>query len=171
MTPLKRRGPWHYEEEYGTLDYTGALVLDIGADYGTTAEFFLERGARHVVALERDPEWRQRLRSWARNKPVTVEPEPLTAANAEALFETHAPDIVKVDCEGCEAILLDLPDDVLAGPRAWVMETHTRELFESFRHRFRALGYRFEVVQEWGDTPGKNGKLCKVVTATREDGP
>lgn len=163
---LKPDKAWHIPQEYGSLDYRGALVLDIGAEYGCTAEFFLERGARQVIACEKNPDWRARLEEWAEGKPVTVHGE-ITAANLPDIFSGCAPDTVKVDCEGCESLLLDMPDHLLRGPKAWIMETHTLDLYRAFTKLFGRLGYTVEMVRDFGDTPNKAGQVCKVFKATR----
>lgn len=163
---LPREKAWHHEAEYGGLDYRGALVLDIGADYGTTAEFFLDRGASRVLAVEASPEWRDRLVAWAHGKPVTVLPGALGPDTAHQIME-HRPDVVKCDCEGAEASLLDLPDDLLCAPSAWVMETHTAELYLAFSERLGGLGYDVTVVKDHGPEPNRSGKLCKVIQAVK----
>jgi predicted methyltransferase len=35
-------------------DFKGKVVLDLGADYGSTAFYFLQKGAREVIAVEGD---------------------------------------------------------------------------------------------------------------------
>ena len=155
-----------YVEMYGGLDYKGAVVLDIGADHGSTAAFFLGRGAAHVFASEINPHMRERLALWAKEKPVTVV-EALSQGNAAAMLAVVVPDVVKVDCEGCEWILQTLPDEVLALPRGWVMETHTDAGYSSFIALFDRLGYRVTTVCDWGPVPNKSGKTCRVIQATK----
>jgi hypothetical protein len=156
---------WHIEREYGSLDYKCAVVLDIGAEYGCTAEFFLSRGASRVIACEANPDWRLKLREWAEGKPVEVR-GPLNALNADELLGMR-PDIVKVDCEGCEKHLLDVPDELFGQPKAWVIETHTRSLYDVFSARLKRLGYTVRMICDFGDSPNKAGQVCKVFTATR----
>jgi len=156
----------NYTKMYGALDYTDATVLDIGADHGTTAEYFLARGARFVAACERNPQQFNRLRALAEGRPMAAYGA-FDADIAPDLFEFYQPDIVKVDCEGCEAVLLTLPDELLRGPRAWVLETHSWQLYEDLTALFKRLGYRITMVCDWGDTPNRSGKLCKVWQAER----
>lgn len=153
-----------FRKEYDVFDYTDALVLDIGADYGCTPAFFLEKGARHVVACEKNPEWLPLLREWAQGKPVRVLGE-VTPENVADLLDGGF-DFVKVDCEGCESLLLTLPDDILSGPKGWVIETHTRELFEAFAARFDRLKYRVTCTIDFGEVQGSS-KHCKILKAER----
>src|SRR4030042_374590 len=43
-----------YNHHWGFADFKGKSVLDLGADYGSTAWFFIEKGAKLVVAVEGD---------------------------------------------------------------------------------------------------------------------
>ena len=163
---LKPQRARHFEREYGSVDYKGAVVLDIGADYGCSPEFFLSRGAKHVIASEVNQEWRRDLIAWAQGRPVTVI-DGLDTSNARDVFEQYQPEVVKCDCEGCECVLLTLPDEVMAGPRAWVLETHTIPLYRDLRALFGRLGYRLTMIQDFGDKPNKSGKVCKIWKAER----
>lgn len=155
---------WHIAREYGSLDYRDAVVLDIGAEYGCSAEFFLSRGAKHVFASEFSPEWRNLLARWAVGKPVTVVPA-VTEDNAATLLGL-SPDVVKVDCEGCEKVLLGVSDEALATPRAWVLETHTADLYDSLTERMRSLGYKVTNI-EYHEGPNKQGQVCRIWKAER----
>lgn len=140
-----------YAQEYGGVDYTDAVVLDVGADYGTTADFFLERGARRVIMLERRDIWIPKLEEKAANDERLSYEGRLSSENADWLV-TGA-DIVKADCEGCERMLLALHDDVVRTPRAWIMEVHARWIHEAFRLRFGELGYTVTVPKAWPNNP------------------
>jgi hypothetical protein len=162
---MAKRGPevFDFAKDYGTLDYTNAVVLDIGADFGSSPAFFLSKGAKHVIACECDPAWYQRLEEWAKGQPVTVVGE-VTPENIGTLVEQA--DVVKVDCEGCEAMLPTLPAATLKGPRAWVLETHTVPLYDTLTQLFKRLGYTVHLVRDHGG-PNSSGKVCRVWTATR----
>jgi len=150
------------EKMYGSLDYEGAAVLDIGAEYGTTAGFFLSKGARKVIASERNSLWAAHYRAWSKGDDRLESEEVFSHRNAERMLKEHKPDIVKVDCEGCEINLLVVPDSIMEGPRAWIMETHSPPLFDRFFALFESLGYTVQVVEEWKDSPN-----LKVISAVR----
>ncbi len=44
-----------YEEQYGMLDVSGKVVIDVGANIGDTATYFALNGAKHVYAFEPFP--------------------------------------------------------------------------------------------------------------------
>ena len=141
----------NYERDYGFVDYRGKVVLDIGADYGTTAAYFLRRGAASVVAVEGDEQYFTLLQ-----KNVGEVPE-VTPINCwissphdfENLIMTYRPDILKADCEGCELHLLNVPDRILRKVPEFLLEVHNTELWERFRRKFQALGYTITHVDLW----------------------
>jgi hypothetical protein len=148
---------------YGAVKYTGATVLDIGADYGTTARWFLDQGAARVVMSEQKPEWLAQLHEFALTESRVLAIDPLTAENARDILTRFAPEIVKVDCEKCERFFLNVPHNILSGPRAWLIETHTRELLDAFTLLFGRIGYDVSIVQ---DFPEREGRCIKVILAT-----
>lgn len=127
--------PWEdldLETHWGWLDVEGKVVLDVGADYGSTADFFLQRGAARVIAVEGDPRSFRRLEALAKERPglVAVQMRIGSAADWRELLSSHAPQVVKADCEGGEYWLLDLEDKFFSRPEAWAVELHTKEQAE-----------------------------------------
>jgi len=157
-----------YDEMYGSLDYTGKTVLDIGADYGTTAEYFLlERGAMMVFVSERNEEWVMKLHEMAAENPRVKVLPPMTVELLTSWLIEHVPHIVKVDCEGCEQALLNIAPALLHYAQAWVIETHTRMLLNELRERFRLLGFRIETIEDFGSMTTNPDKHVAVFTAVR----
>jgi len=155
-----------YDTMSGGLDYNGAVVLDIGADYGTTAAFFLGHGAREVYVSERNEEWRIELHKLADRDPrVHVLPS-LAPENAAGILLDVRPDIVKVDCEKCERHLLAVPVPQMSIPRAWVMETHTKVLYDAFWGFFESMGYTVTLVEGFADDQPPE-RYIKVIQAVR----
>jgi hypothetical protein len=84
-----------YEEVYTQLPLKNMIIVDIGADYGSSPEWFLSLGAHRVIAFESDPELvsemtRRFLDDWR------------VKINGAWNGEEVAGDILKIDCEGCE---------------------------------------------------------------------
>ncbi len=82
---------WHeYEESYTFIDVAGKTIVDIGADNGSSAYWFLQQGAEKVICFSNEPqeffdprvEWRG---TW---------------------FGEYVPaDVLKIDAEGAECML------------------------------------------------------------------
>lgn len=160
------------ERMYGSLDYTGKVVLDIGADYGTTARFFLERGAAEVIVSEKNPEWVEKLEEFADADPRIWVTGTVSRPDAEELLWIYNPDIVKLDCEGCEGLFVDgenVADGVFQIPEAWVVETHTQAYYDAFVTRFQALGYTVTLIDDHPIDPKRPQRVIKVLTATRTE--
>ena len=130
-----------YDSHWGFTSFKGKTVLDLGADYGSTAHYFLKRGARRVVAVEGDPQLAGKLEENFRGDERVV-PIHLFIERAEQvaeLIKRFDPDLVKVDVEGAERILLDLPRG-LVERREWLVETHSDELYERLKRFFLECG-------------------------------
>jgi len=133
-----------YDPQYGKISYVGMRVLDVGADYGSTADYFLRRGAREVIAVEANEYYYNILCENAKEVAgiVPVFMSVSTGADASCLLQEYKPDVLKVDCEGCERAFLLVEDWLFALPQAWVVETHSPELEASFLDAFERIGYR-----------------------------
>lgn len=125
----KRHGKM-FNSDYGGKngpDYTDKVVLDIGCAFHTP-DFFLEKGAGHVIAIDTLEDRMEEIIRYAKKFGQVT---PITTRIAHVhqlvdLYKKYHPDIVKLDCEGCEAILLRLKRDIFRIPEWYVMETHPR---------------------------------------------
>jgi hypothetical protein len=100
-------------------------ILDVGAGCGETALLFFMKGAEKVIAVEPDPEAIECLReNIERNKwNVEVIPECFSLEHLKLQF-----DYMKMDCEGCEEVLLHISE--LNKPS--VVEVHGNNLMRLF---------------------------------------
>lgn len=164
--PSKR---WHNEDfdnSLGFVDYSGMVVLDIGADYGSTPYYFLQDGAKKVIALEAHRSYAAALGRYAAQEPRLegFHQRISCACDFEQLFSEYKPDIAKIDCEGCEGFLLDASDEVLSMVPEYVIEIHNQATAKYFRNyhdhpngmewvfkeRFENLGYKVKVFKPIG---------------------
>jgi hypothetical protein len=127
--------PWEdldLETHWGWLDVGDKVVLDVGADYGSTADFFLSRGAAGVIAVEGDPRSFRRLKALAEQceNLKAIQKRVTSVADWRELLTSYSAHVVKVDCEGGESFLPDLDDDLFSRAEAWAVELHTREQAE-----------------------------------------
>jgi hypothetical protein len=137
-----------FDRQYHVFDYAGR-VLDVGGYLGETAFLFKKWNADEVVVYEPD----HVLARYAREtmllngvKGVVHElfVNCLSSYNSiswsEVLKEKF--DIAKLDCEGCENGLLNLPDRYLRNVPKWVMECHNPQTLIGLANKFLKAGFR-----------------------------
>ena len=144
----------NFERDYGCIDYNGKVVLDLGADRGSTAAFFLDKGARKVVAVEGNrvlanelkaivmaPQWKERI------IPVALwikEPQDI-----ENLISNYQPDVAKVDIEHWEILLVDCKSELLRKVPEWVMEIHRPDELRKLVDQFMSIGFETKCIKEY----------------------
>jgi len=151
LTKFEISPPEDYNRFWGKPDYAGKVVLDIGADYGSTACFFLQRGALQVVAVESNKDLFSKLLENA-SKLGNVIPVELHVSSAQDyvdLIQSYKPDILKVDCEGCEIYILDIPDEVFRNVREYIIEAHSHSLHAQFLEKFQSNGFNIIHQDNW----------------------
>jgi hypothetical protein len=106
------------------FDFHGKTVLDVGAGEGETVELYRLMGAKKFICVEPDSQRASRLReNSARNGwDAEIFEEPFSLK----FLERHI-DFMKMDCEGCERILLGKR---VAFP--CVLETHGSSTTDGF---------------------------------------
>jgi hypothetical protein len=158
MLPLELRE--NYYAHWNYVSFRGKRVLDVGADYGSTVDFFLKLGAREVIAVE--GEWRNArllFRRYGRDPRVTCIRMWVSSPDVFSwLIRRFKPDVVKVDIEGGEKHLLRVPRPILRQAPAYLIEAHSDELHRALVTLFEQLGYKVETRYERGQ--------AKVIVAT-----
>jgi len=133
-----------YEVHWGNVfDFRGKVILDVGADIGSTADYFLECGATKVICIESDKNYCELLEVNAKKIPEII-PIHLFVSNSQhyfAMLEAFQPNLVKVDCEGCERFLIDVPCETLRIASEWMIETHDDKLHEAIITKFKNCGF------------------------------
>ena len=134
-----------WEAEYGFVDYEDKKVMDVGADWGRTADFFLQKGAKVVIAVEGDPLFYEELKENAKLLPDII-PVFLQIRGPDDfvdLIKRWSPDLMQVDCEGCEAHLFKVPDEVFSLIPEYLVETHSERhaLYKIMKMKCRANNY------------------------------
>jgi hypothetical protein len=119
---------WHgedYESDWGFLDVEGKVVLDIGADYGSTAAFFLNKGATRVICVESYLPDYEALEVLAKSdKRIEAYHKHIASGLDFETFLAFQPDVVKIDVEGAEAHLLNVRPCVLRRVSQFGIEIH-----------------------------------------------
>lgn len=132
-----------YEFQYGQVNYKDRIVLDIGADIGSTAYFFLKKGAKLIVAVEGSEQCFDKLKSNAKSFKSTIpilcfinKPEQI-----ETLIQRWKPDILKMDIEGGEIHLFQIADATFKLVNEYLIEIHSESLLDMLKKKSAANGY------------------------------
>lgn len=156
---LRPRG-WHdvpidfWETEYGFVDYKGKRVMDIGADWGRTADYFLQKGAKEVIAVEGNPVFYRKLEENAKRFLPDMTPIllPIRGQGDFAdLIKSWKPDLMQVDCEGCEIFLFRVADWIFSLVPEYLVETHSIALYRTMKTKCRRNGYT--IVEDRPESP------------------
>jgi len=120
---------WHGEDreaDWGFLDVEGKVVLDIGADYGSTAAYFLNKSARKVICIESYDSDYAALAVLAEKEPriEAFHRHVASAADLEEFIIPYQPEVIKIDAEGAEAYLLGIRACVLGRAKQYGIELH-----------------------------------------------
>ncbi len=143
-----------YHEDYNThwkyFSFKNKIVLDLGADYGSTAWFFGENGASKVVAVEGDKLFFKRLQKFSQRYHYIVPIELVinSGEDIKRLISMYSPDIVKVDIEGAERFLIDFSGECLNMVKEWLIETHDPNLSRKIVEKFAAVGFAVKKIRQ-----------------------
>ncbi|HZY47805.1 MAG TPA: 50S ribosomal protein L11 methyltransferase [Candidatus Bathyarchaeia archaeon] len=122
-------GEWlDWKRYYLPINLSGATILDVGAGSGETALFYFLQGAKRIVCVEPDKRLSETVQENIRSNQWNA--EVLTREFGLDLLQGDF-DFMKMDCEGCEAKLLNAPSI----PRC-VIEVHTDKLLAALKDRF-----------------------------------
>ena len=126
---------YDYIWSYGSINWEGKSVLDIGADIGSSAIFFLSRGAKYVYLVEKEQAYKKTYEELKQKYPIlknTYMVSSLVAANSSYF------DVLKMDCEGCELSLLT--EELLNKSNEFVIGLHKPQLDDyQFEQKKRLL--------------------------------
>jgi len=87
------------EQAYGLIDFKDKTVVIVGADCGTTVIYALLKGAKSVIAFEKDDKLRAELENTLKDYDIPYEKVIVYGA---WLGDYPEGDIFIQDCEGCE---------------------------------------------------------------------
>jgi len=149
-----------FDEHWGFADFKNKIVLDFGADSGSTPAYFLSRGAKWVIAVSGRADYNglvANIQKFGWNNVTAINRWISSSQDFIDLIETYHPDIVKCDldpetrtCKLCELYLMECPDDILKLVPEYLIEWHDNESPECVRpnemlykwpERFDPLGY------------------------------
>lgn len=133
-----------YNIHWGFASFKYKIIIDFGADFGSTVEYFLIKGASKVIAVEGNPTLSSKLLIDFFNNPkvICIEQFINTPEHFREIISQYPADIIKVDIEGYEKHLLHIPINIFLSVNEYLIETHTSELLNGFLGLFHKLGYK-----------------------------
>ncbi len=136
-----------FDSHWGFIDWKGKAVLDIGADFGSTAECFLAKGATKVYAAEGDEKYYNQLVENIKNNPNIIPNKTWIGGEGElvTLFVNFKPDIVKMDCEGAEIHIVNVQDHIIRSIKEYAIEAHS--LIIADRIIKKLVGLNYQIIQ------------------------
>lgn len=130
-----------YNEHWKDIRVKDVVVLDLGCDSGSTAKFFLSKGAKAVWGVEYVHSCAKLAMEENVKSFYYIQMNIDSSKKLYDLINTIKPDTVKVDIEGAEKFLLELDDDTLKIPSEWYIEGHTIYLYKKLMKMFSKLGF------------------------------
>ena len=135
----------NYDECWGFVSYKNKIVLDLGADYGSTAYYFLKSGAKKVIAVEGDEYLASKLlNNYGIDPRVTCIYKWISGPKDIEQLIRFQPDMVKVDIEGAEVYIAKVCPELLLSVREWIIEVHEKEVYDELSNLFLSL--KFNVI-------------------------
>lgn len=146
---MKEVNPIYFEDEdyskvYNDIDYKDKVVLEIGADIGSTACFYLANEAKRVISVEGNKayfdELVKNIGDDSRVVPLHIFIE--NSSQIASLISEYNPDILHMDCESWEFLLFEVPIDLLKTIEQFDIEVHWDErMHKDLIERFLKNGY------------------------------
>jgi len=151
-----------YEQCWGCVSYKDKTVLDLGADYGSTAHYFLKKGAKKVIAVEGEEILARKLKeNFGEDSRVSCVSKWISKSeHIEWLIKTYPCDIVKVDIEGAEIHIEKVSPEALLSVNEWLIETHTKQIYDNLARLFLKLKFKVYLVDY--DIVGVEGILLCI---------
>ncbi len=133
--------------KHWSLSVKDRIVLDIGADKGSTADFFLRQGAKQVIAVEGVKETYLELEENAKKIPGIIPIYKLMCDYGcfENLIKEYKPDTVKIDVEGSELYMIYIDNSVLRSVGSYMIEIHYPPILGDLLCKFVQQGFAVSI--------------------------
>lgn len=129
-----------FELHWAFTDYKDKVVLDLGADFGSTADCFMQVGAKGVIPVEGDLDLYNKLKV---KYPNAVYCYIDNYKKMNDILTKYSADIVKVDIEFAEVWLLFQENTLLAKFNTWLIEGHQKDLTNAVEYKFLNAGFSY----------------------------
>jgi hypothetical protein len=151
-----------YNKDYGMLQVRDRVVLDIGTNIGDSAIYFVLQGAKKVHAIEPNKDLYKLAEQnlvqnnlcdrivlyWMGCSSKTDRDRIPEFVSLEDFMTTNNinPDILKLDCEGCEYdVLINSPDTLIGSFRSILVEYHYG--YRNIKDKLERCGFRTRVTR------------------------
>jgi hypothetical protein len=136
----------NYDTHWNFASFEEKTILDLGADYGSTAAWFHKKGAKKVIAIEADKQLYSKLSGYSKGKEwlCSINEFVDSSEKIDDYISNYAPDIVKVDIEGFEKNLVNCTK--LQEVPTWLIEVHSNEIDGLLTAHFTEKGYSVQNV-------------------------
>ena len=156
-----------YGKHWNFTTFKGKTVLDLGADYGSTAWYFKRKGAARVIAVEGDHQRAELLKKNSEKYEFfSYELMVKSAEDIEWLLKRHRNiDVAKVDIEGAEIFLSKCDPQLIKNIPFWMIETHSEDVNKILLEWFSDLGYNVSRYSVRTLKDEEIEKKCSLLTA------
>ena len=147
----------NYDIHWRHFVFKDKVILDIGADYGSTVQYFLSQGASKVIAVENDEVLYKALeRNFLfSNQVIIIKQEISNETDLSKLIQKFSPNIIKMDIDFSEANLMRLSSYVLTKVSGWMIEVYDSILETKLETKFKDAGFKVEFKMPPTDTGRK----------------
>lgn len=133
LDPEKIRPGEDYEVHWNYTSFKDKVILDLGADWGSTVSWFFEKGAKKVIAVEYENDryklFDKLIENYGNDPDVACLQLFIDSGlQISELINIYNPDLVKVDIEGWEAKIADMKPEFFLMPKEWLIESHNGEI-------------------------------------------
>ena len=153
-----------YEKLYGVVNWDGKVVLDVGGSNGDSSSFFLSKGAIVCINIDCNINHINECRRYVHQfrLPIISICDNLSSPQQwQTYIDMFRPDVVKVDCEGCEDSLMDIAIEVFRLVPEYLIEAHG-ECIDKVIRRLPEYGYEIRDINAWA------GKQATIIYAVRK---
>lgn len=141
LDPQKVRHDEDYEVHWNYTSFKDKVILDLGADEGSTASFFFEKGAKRVIAVEcNEASYNQLVENYkGDNDVIPVKMKVDNPAQFSLLINLYKPDIVKMDIERDEIRFIEVNPNIARLSNEYLIEAHNPHIKDGLYAYFSSL--------------------------------
>jgi hypothetical protein len=135
-------------------DLQDKIVLDLGCGWineghMSTPEYFLSRGSKKIIGIDSTKNEIDRLIELYPSH-IFIHKVINSTQDLSELISEHKPDLIKMDIEGSEIYLKDIPKQVFYSVKEFAIEYHNPECKKVIINKFEELGFKVTAINSFG---------------------